>query len=119
MTLGQLKEKIENLPVGFSLNYSLSEPFSWRGSYEEVCFSIENCSQMREELLNIIEKALTEDFEGYKGGLYRYDEYTLVNFEHSPSSYTDGDYTKKKIEELSDKGFVDMEELLIDKVIYS
>ena len=91
MNLSELKNKIESYP-GDTMPFSLSFPFSWRGIYAEVCFSISTGEATKQDNLNIIEMAVMNEFEGYKGGLYRYDCSTNVNFEDSIREYSDGDY---------------------------
>lgn len=100
MNLKELKQHIENLPSGSKTEYSLSEPFSWRGIYAEVAFAIENTPSTKEELLANVEKAYNETFTGYKGGDYTYNDYTDVHFEEDTSCYTDGRYTMSKIAEI-------------------
>ncbi len=93
MKLGKLKKLIESLPDGMTFKYSLSDPFSWRGSYDEVAFSIDPHGATKEVLLEKITKAFTHEFCGYKGGNYRYNGQTSVNFEADESDYSDGGYT--------------------------
>lgn len=98
MELKDLKQHILNFPEGTQFNYGISEPFSWRGIYDEVTFSIIEGSMTREEILKNIELAYTEKFYGYKGGEYRYSDWTTVNFEEEGSRYySDGGYTAKMI----------------------
>jgi len=53
------------------------------------------------EILENIEKAYTEQFYGYKGGEYRYSDYTTVNFEKEGSrNYSDGGYCSEMIAKL-------------------
>ena len=59
--------------------YSLSVPFSWRGSYNEVAFSIETRPSNKQELMKEVGKAYEGIFTGWKGGDYRYGDYTPVN----------------------------------------
>lgn len=101
MNLLELKNKIEQLPKGTISQYGISEPFSWRGRYSEVAFSIEKAPTTRETMLERIEKAYTDVFDGYKGGTYSYDDLTPVNFESSASDWSDGDYTKDMIEQIT------------------
>lgn len=54
--------------------------FSWRGIYSEVAFTPSKTGS-KEESLEMIEMALTEEFEGWKGGVFTYDLYTRVHFE--------------------------------------
>lgn len=102
MNLGELKKYIESFPDGTRFEYSLSEPFSWRGVYAEVAFSIKGESCTKEELLAKIGVALTDEFYGYKGGNFKYNEYTPVNFEEDYRSWSDGGYTERMISELSE-----------------
>jgi hypothetical protein len=99
VNLQDLKNYIESLPKDKKFNYKLSEPFSWRGSYDEVAFSIEKEESTRELLLEQIEKALTGEFEGYKGGNYRYNGRTTVNFEEEESRFSDGSYVHEMLME--------------------
>lgn len=92
MTIQELKTHFESLPKDKELEFKLSRPFSWRGSYDEVAFSIAESKSYPEENLKMIEEALAEEFEGYKGGTYRYSLNTKVNFEEHYSDYTDGGY---------------------------
>lgn len=100
MYLGELRKHIKSLPKGTKFKYSLSEPFSWRGSYCEVAFSVEEVESTREELLKKIRAAFTKKFYGYKGGEYRFDEFTTINFESEKRSWSDGEYTEKCISDV-------------------
>lgn len=98
MELKNLKEHIASFPKGTQFNYGISKPFSWRGSYDEVAFSIIEAPMTREEILANIELAYTETFYGYKGGEYQYNDWTTVNFEEEGSrNYSDGGYTAQMI----------------------
>jgi len=98
MTLGHLKNHISKFPSGTIFKYALSNPFSWRGSYDEVAFAIFTTEMSREELLERIEIAYKVTFTGYKGGEYNYDDHTTVNFEEEGSkNYSSGGYTSAMI----------------------
>lgn len=97
MELKQLKDYISNFPKGTVFNYSLSHPFSWRGSYDEVAFDIEQKESTREEILKNIELAYSEKFYGYKGGEYKYHDYTDIHFEQDSSRWSDGGYCSELI----------------------
>ena len=71
MKLKDFKQHISNFPKLTEFNYGISKPFSWRGSYDEVAFSIVEYPMTREEILANIELAYTETFYGYKGGEYQ------------------------------------------------
>lgn len=98
LTLGKLKEGFEKLDPNKVLEIGISEPFSWRGSYDEVAFSIIKNVTVKECLDNI-EKAFTETFYGYKGGEYKYFDKTPVNFESDSGRYSGGSYAEYVIDE--------------------
>ena len=83
-----------------NFNYGISEPFSWRGSYDEVAFEILHSPMTKEEILNHINMAYIKSFYGYKGGTYRYNDYTNIHFESGYGSWSDGGYCSKKIAEI-------------------
>lgn len=98
MTLLELRDHISSFPEGTMFNYGLSAPFSWRGSYDEVAFSIIHERTKRENILANIEAAYVGTFYGYKGGEYAYKDYTTVNFEEEGSrNYSDGRYVAEMI----------------------
>lgn len=97
MKLRELKEYFEKFPDNHVFDYGLSEPFSWRGSYDEVAFRFERDIFTKEEILKNINKAYTQTFTGYKGGEYMYQDYTTVNFEESYRDYTDNTYVLQKL----------------------
>lgn len=102
MNLKQLKSHFENMDSNEKLDYSLSNPFSWRGSYDEVAFDIEEKPSTPKENLDKIKEAYNETFYGYKGGEFTFDDCTSINFEQDTGSYTDGGYCEKLISELLD-----------------
>ena len=99
MTIKEFKEIVKNAK-GRKLAYGISEPFSWRGIYAEVCFEILKEPMTKAKILQRIQQATTETFYGYKGGKYKYDENTRVNFECEYSAYTDGQYCQDLIDEI-------------------
>lgn len=115
MDLRKLKEYFEALPDDYEIPYCLSKPFSWRGSYDEVAFSlIKNTSDKYDNLI-AIKSALTDTFRGYKGGEYQFCDTTEVHFEYDTSSWTDSGYSTNLIEELSE--YQTKEEKLIKLII--
>jgi hypothetical protein len=118
MRLGELKNHIMSLPEGSKLEYRLSYPFSWRGSYDEVAFRIEWVHCTREDVLENIIAALTRTFEGYKGGEYIYNEHTTVNFEEDISTYTDGNYVRVCIAQIEGGERYQSEEQRFINLIY-
>jgi len=100
MILKELAEAFKNLPDEEVLDYGLGEVFSWRGSYDEVCFSIkENVSVGH--CKELIERAYNETFCGYKGGEYSYGDCTPINFEWADTAYTDGEYCQEMIDKIT------------------
>ena len=117
MTLGEFKDYIENFDEGFVFYYGISEPFSWRGSYNEVAFKfLEGVYMKREKILEHIDIALTGEFYGYKGGLYNYTYHTFIHFEEDTGSYTDGGYCARKIANIElEEPYMSEEERLVKK----
>lgn len=97
MTLGELKNYFEKFDDNHVFNFSLSRPFSWRGAYAEVAFSLEETVSTKESNINMIEEALRDTFIGYKGGGFNYNKNTDVHFESGPSSWSDGNYVKNML----------------------
>lgn len=120
MELKDFKQHISNFPKGTVFNYGISKPFSWRGSYDEVAFSIVESQMTREEILANIELAYTETFYGYKGGEYEYNDYTTVNFEEEGSrSYSDGGYTAQMIAKIENNEEYRSQEERLVKLAFS
>lgn len=98
MELLDFKNHILAFPLGQTFEYGISKPFSWRGSYDEVAFAIIESPSTREEILKNIELAYTETFYGYKGGEYKYNDFTYIHFENEGSrNYSDGKYVAEMI----------------------
>ncbi len=103
MNLLEFKNYISELPNETKFNFSISEPFSWRGSYDEVAFEVLDKESTKLEILSNIQKAYEGKFYGYKGGEYEFYDYTPVNFEEDSRRWTDGEYCANwisKIEQL-------------------
>lgn len=115
MILEDFKNYISSFPQDKIFDYGISEPFSWRGSYDEVAFSISERQMTREEILSRIELAYTEIFYGYKGGEFKYDGWTTVNFEKEGSrDYSNGGYTSQMIAKIENsEEYKSQEERLI------
>lgn len=85
MTIKWLKDYFENTE---NPKFFLIDVFSWRGIYDEVAFTPSKTGT-KEESLKLINNALTETFDGYKGGEYTYKESTDVHFEFSERDCSD------------------------------
>lgn len=76
-----LEQQDPNLivPIGFG------KPMSYRGYYEDLAFKpVENARLG--DMLEHARSALDQEFDGYKGGIYKMDEYTTCWI----SEYGDG-----------------------------
>lgn len=114
MNLQKLKNHFEKSENGVVFDFKLSEPFSWRGIYSEVAFTLLDEQSTKEDNLYMINKALNKKFTGYKGGEYYYNGSTEVHFESSPRGYTDGGYTKDKINEITGYDYSDQDMKLVE-----
>jgi hypothetical protein len=115
MQLKEFKDYISSFPNGTKFKYGISKPFSWRGSYDEVAFSIIESPMTREEVLANIEIAYNKAFYGYKGGAYEYNDFTTVNFEEGGSrDYSGGKYTAAMIAKIENSSaYLSQEERLV------
>ena len=94
MTLKEFKDYISQFPEGKLFQYGISEPFTWRGSYDEVGFAIDEERMTKEEILDKIQDAYRLTYRGCIGGdFYEYSDDTEVNFEEDNNKWTDGHYT--------------------------
>ena len=118
MKLKEFKQQIKQAETGKTFDYGISEPFSWRGSYDEVAFELLEQPMTREEILANIEKAYTEEFRGYKGGNYTYNDYTDVNFEYDTSSYSNGIYCANWIARIEGDGPYESQEMRLVKLAF-
>jgi len=119
MELKEFKQQIEQAEKGKIFNYGISEPFSWRGRYDEVTFKILEYPMTREEILEKIKMAHTGVFYGYKGGEFTYDDCTEVHFEEDESSYTDGGYCARMIAKIEGGKVYKSQEARLVKLAFS
>jgi hypothetical protein len=113
MTLKDFKDYIESFPKKTEFKYGISKPFSWRGSYDEVAFEIVEYPMVKEQVLEHIELAYTETFNGYKGGDFVYGDNTTVNFEESYFHCSGGEYTLRMIQLIEGVEKVEQEKKLV------
>lgn len=119
MTLKEFREHIESFPSGTIFRYGISNPFSWRGSYDEVAFSIEEVQMSRQEILDRINLAYMNEFKGYKGGTYRYSDGTPVNFEEGGySDYSGGLYVSEMISRIDGSEIYKTQEERLVKIAF-
>ena len=119
MELKEFKQHIEQVETGKTFDYGISEPFSWRGSYNEVAFEILEQTMTRDEILANINKAYEGSFYGYKGGEYTYKDYTEVHFEEDTSRYTDGGYCAEMIAKIEGGETYQSQEMRLVKLAFS
>lgn len=120
MNLSDFKQHISSFPKGTQFNFGVTKPFSWRGSYDEVAFSIIESPMTKEDILTNIELAYTETFYGYKGGEYTYSDYTTVNFEEEGSrNYSDGRYVAEMIAKIENTDTYKSQEDRLVKLAFS
>lgn len=120
MELKDFKQHISGFPNGTQFNFGITKPFSWRGRYDEVAFSIVESPMSKEDILANIELAYTETFYGYKGGEYEYNDYTTVNFEEEGSrNYSDGRYVAQMIAKIEEKEEYQSQEDRLVKLAFS
>ena len=114
MNLQDFRDYIAKFPSGHNFEYGISEPFSWRGIYAEVAFSIIDGNMCRYDILKRIDMCLDRTFIGYNGVEYKYDWTTPVNFEDGYNEYTDGAYVDNWIFEIQGKtAYMSKEEELV------
>lgn len=90
-TLENIFSKLDN--DDFVFVSSFGEPMSYRGSYDEVAFE-PSYKQKLSDIKKYINKAMTEQFVGYKGGEYSYDSLTTSHI----ASY--GNYSEDSEDQL-------------------
>lgn len=67
MNLGELIERLENIPDDLVFPNGFGEPMSWRGVYAELAFNPEN-NVTAGSMLENAKSAVGKTFTGYKGG---------------------------------------------------
>jgi hypothetical protein len=100
MLLKELQDYFKGFEENHTFDFGLSQPFSWRGSYDEVAFAVIDKPYTREEILSNIQMAYAKTYTGYKGGEFEYYDYTEVHFEQDSSAYTNGEYARQWIESI-------------------
>ena len=74
--LGYLIEELKKMDQDGIVPFGFGCPMSWRGDYSELAFEpIENAKIS--DMLRYAESAFGEEFNGYKGGVFKMHEHTL------------------------------------------
>ena len=105
MTILELKEKIESWPET-TMPFCIEDVFSWRGVYAEPSCAISTCDTSKEHNIEMLERLVTEEFYGWKGGEYHYHNYNDIHFEVSDGSWSDGKFIKDFLLDNSDNAAV-------------
>lgn len=107
MTLGEYIEFLKKYNPDDGVVCGFGEPNSWRGSYDELCFYPSRHVTIG-WMLKEAESANGAIYNGYKGGQYKMDLDTPVNFESNFKDYSGGDFVAKNMLRLMfGDGFVD------------
>jgi hypothetical protein len=91
ITIGELKEIVNKLNDDEIYDIGINDVFSWRGSYDEPCFSFEK-EISGKHMKEVMNRATSEVFTGWKGGDYTYQDYDKCNFELEHGRYSDGEF---------------------------
>lgn len=91
MTIEELYNKIESWQED-TMNFKITDVFSWRGSYDEPACSIQCMQATKEENLEMLNRLTSEPFLGWKGGEYEYTPYHEIHFELDTSESSNGQY---------------------------
>lgn len=91
ITLGEFYDKIESYPQD-TMDFRITDVFSWRGSYAEPCCSLSTEQTTKQENLDMLRRLIDEPFLGWKGGEYTYTFDDKINFEYDESDYSSGRY---------------------------
>lgn len=99
MTIGQFELLcIENPDL--KVNFAPYEAGSWRGVYAEGCIFVNrNSESCLSEMLPFITELKTYTHYGYKGGEYKYNDDTPLNFELERSAWSDGYFFRQMLHE--------------------
>lgn len=85
--IGDLRKCIETYPDNI-IPFKIVDMWSWRGIYQDACLEVElkNCG--KHDLLIELSDLISNEFTGWKGGEYEYDDYDYVHFENDPGAST-------------------------------
>lgn len=101
MNINEFKLLCETHPE-LEINFQPYNCGSWRGVYAEPCIFISEGKSVLSAFLPFIERLTTEDFYGYKGGDYRYEDCDPINFEISSDCWSDGETLQRLLIENHD-----------------
>jgi len=79
-TIGELRELLQGQSSDKVCKFGFGYPHAHRGYYNHVSFPPNEQNITIGQLLDYLKDAVNHEFEGWKGGEYRYDDFTLVHF---------------------------------------
>jgi hypothetical protein len=91
MYIETLCNKIESWQED-TMNFKITDVFSWRGSYDEPACSIQCVQATKEENLEMLNRLTSESFRGWKGGEFKYTPYHEIHFELDNGEWSNGQY---------------------------
>ncbi len=80
MRLEEYIQTLKGFDPNLKLEKGLSNPHSWRGSYDQLSFEIVDNITIG-EMLKVAEGCIGKIFYGWKGGEYLMDQYSQINVE--------------------------------------
>lgn len=78
MTLQMLCNYLQQLEPNRVSKFTLSNPHSYRGYYEDLAFETRDEPQSAGEMLKVALSALGTTYQGWKGGDFKMTEHTTV-----------------------------------------
>lgn len=85
--IGDLRKCIETYPDNI-IPFKIVDMWSWRGIYQDACLEVELKDCGKHDLLIELTDLTNNEFTGWKGGEYEYDDYDYVHFENDPGAST-------------------------------
>jgi hypothetical protein len=91
ITLGEFYDKIKSYPQD-TMNFHITDVFSWRGAYAEPCCSLSTEQTTKQENLDMLRRLIDEPFPGWKGGEFTYTFDDWIHFECDYGDYSSNRY---------------------------
>jgi len=83
MYIGELRDYLEQFPKDRVCKSAFKDPHSFRGYYDEAAVvPCKNEGITVGDMLNTIDRLLSETFVGYKGGDFNYTKHHEIHFSH-------------------------------------
>ena len=88
MTINDLIKKIKDYPK-YIMQFCIEDVFSWKGMYSEPACSLSTRCVDKEHNIIMLERLLSEKFEGWGSAYYGYDN---LHFEDNRYSWSNNQY---------------------------